>query len=668
MDKQIKNQVFESINKRSVLWIIACATIVMAPHFPHLPLWISSMAVICLLSRYVFHQQLAGKRVKWLVSIIAVLYALAILSYYHTLFGRDEGVALLVMMLALKVVEMKNVRDAFFILLLNYFVIITNFFFTQDLPIVAYMLLAVLINTLTLLELNHPYSAASLTSRLQYVAVLLIQSVPVMLILFVLFPRISGPLWALPKDATAGVTGLSNEMSPGKISKLIHSDAVAFRVRFEGEIPPMQLRYWRGPVMWHFDGRTWRPRMEIIQSKIDYSATGMPVNYSVTLEPHNERWLFALDIPATVPDNVTVTRDFQLLSVTPLRGLTSYKMSSYTNFQIGRTLPEFERQIALRLPIYGSPRARKLAASWREEAGGDEDVVKSALQYFHQQPFHYTLQPPLLMADPVDQFLFETKRGFCEHYASSFTVLMRAAGIPARVVTGYMGGEWNPIGNYMLVRQADAHAWTEVWLAERGWVRIDPIAAVSPERIEAGISAALSSEDPLPMFIRASYGGSWLNQVELAWDLLTFQWNEWVVSFGPEQQRQLLARLGFFEAKWQILAVLMVLTLAIVLAGYSVVFLWLNRNTEQDLVVKLYRQLCAKFGRIGLTRYMHEGPVDYAARIVGTRPDLNKQVAELFSLYTEIRYASRSQPENISRFHKLIKMLSVSPMPREKPA
>jgi transglutaminase-like putative cysteine protease len=351
-----------------------------------------------------------------------------------------------------------------------------------------------------------------------------------MLILFVFFPRVQGPLWGLPQDAYSGTSGLSNTMTPGSISQLILSDAVAFRVKFEGTIPKPNQLYWRGPVFWYFNGKNWLPGNKTPRNFFKYERLEKRVQYTVTLEPHNNHWLFVLDMPAMLPPESTGSNDYQVLSRTPVRSRMRYKMASYLSHKVGLDADEKELSRALQLPpdtnSGGNKRARALAESWRQDINSDEAIMRKALSMFRNQKFYYTLLPPLLGDNQVDEFLFDTLQGFCEHYSSSFVFLMRSAGIPARVVTGYLGGKINSVGNYMIVRQSDAHAWAEVWLKDRGWVRVDPTASVSPERLNSGIAAAVPYSDQLPMMARTEF--EWLRTMRMSMDAMANNWNQWV--------------------------------------------------------------------------------------------------------------------------------------------
>jgi transglutaminase-like putative cysteine protease len=489
--------------------------------------------------------------------------------------------------------------------------------------------------------ITHSSDERPVESHLRLAAVLLAQALPIMLVLFVFFPRVAGPLWGLPKDAYAGMTGLSDSMSPGAISSLAQSEATAFRVEFFGPAPAAELRYWRGPVLWHTDGRTWSPgrigsysrrQPETVQNR------GEALRYAVTLEGHDKPWLLALDLPAQISVRALYTVDFQWLSYRPVRERIRYEATSWPHYHTGPLEPQL-RKAALQLPADASPRARSLARDWRARADNDRAVVQQALAYFHAQPFVYTLQPPRLGEDPVDDFLFGTRRGFCEHYAAAFVVLMRSAGIPARVVTGYLGGEYNPVGDYWLIRQADAHAWAEVWLADAGWLRVDPTAAVAPERIEQSLDQDLQATGAPARFRLTETGlllSSW-RRLQFAMDAVNNHWNLWVLSYGPQRQLEMLAALGFKQASWRSMALMLLLLTGALLL---LIALWMlvKPPRPSDPLVQAWQRFCARLARLGTRRRANEGPRDFARRATAAHPELAAQVRSITELYIRLRY------------------------------
>lgn len=623
-----------------------------AAHLLRLPAWLGALIGIIVLWRLYLARRNLPSPGKWLLGLIAIAAAAGILLQYRTLLGRDAGVALLVVMLALKVLETRTQRDGILLGFLGFFLLVTNFLFSQTITTALYMLACawLLITVLIGMQFTGPWPGWRQPG--QRAGWLLVQAVPLMLVLFLLFPRIQGPLWGLPHDAYAGLTGLSDTMSPGSLNNLILSDAVAFRAAFRGRIPEARSLYWRGPVLWDYDGQTWTaPRFVFNANELPTGET--TIDYTVTVEPHNKRWLFALEMPTKRPPRAVATRDMQLLSTTPVRSRLRYDMTSQLQATYGADDDENVRRRALQLPAGYNPRTLRLAQELRRKFSDNRQLITAVLSDFRNENYVYTLSPPLLGQHAVDEFLFDTRRGFCEHYASAFTVLMRAAGIPARVVTGYQGGQINPVGDYVLVRQADAHAWTEVWLAGSGWVRIDPTAAVSPARVERGIASALPSSDALPMFIRGDF--EFLQRMRLTWDSVTYTWNQWVLGYNPERQRQFLTNIGFSDATWQKLAMILFVCGGLaVLAGTAFAFRDL-RATRQDAVRAAYDRFCRKLARRGLPRHPAEGPLDYARRAAHWKPDAAPAIATISARYVELRYGTTPEAQAVREFQDSVR-------------
>ena len=390
----------------------------------------------------------------------------------------------------------------------------------------------------------------------------MLQAVPVMLILFVLFPRIPGPLWGLPQDANSGMTGLGDSLQFGNISNLTQNSSIAFRVQFKGAAPAQNQLYWRGPVLWHQEDRHWTMSSSQIGLQPESLITqGTPIEYTITLEPHNRTWMLMLDMPTLIPADAKLTHDYSVVADKPVRTRTRYAGTSFNTYTLGANLGERERILSLQINEGENPKTVQLAKTWGVLSAADK--INIALNMYRQQPFVYTLRPPVLGDNPVDDFLFKSKRGFCEHYATSFVYLMRAAGVPARIVTGYQGGEFNPNGNYYIVRQSDAHAWAEVWLADKGWVRIDPTAAVSPERVESGLADALNDIDELPLMARNN--NAWLKKVYLNWDGVNNGWNQWVLGYDDKKQLDFLKKLSGKNVDLQSLLVWMMATITVVM-------------------------------------------------------------------------------------------------------
>ncbi|HEU0220388.1 MAG TPA: DUF3488 and transglutaminase-like domain-containing protein [Gallionella sp.] len=623
------------MNKSLIYGLLLSILMVTAPHADHLPLWVSALCAALLVWRAYLTYSDNPLPKRWLLLAITFASVGGILISFHTLFGREVGVTLLILLTMLKFMELRSPRDAAALVYLACFIIITNFFYSQSIPTALYMLATLLVIVTTWVHLHAQTIALKPRSRIA--ATLLLQAIPLTLVLFILFPRVQGPLWGLPQDAFAS-SGLDDKMAPGSLSRLILSDEVAFRVSYADKPPRREQMYWRGPVLWHFDGRTWTSGKTAFGAAPQFTETEQAIDYSVTLEPHNKTWLFALDVPDRISVPANLTYDFQVVQKEPVKARLRYEARSHLGYHAN--LREAERQIqrALQLPPSLNPQALQLATNWRANGANDAAVVRAALAYFNQQNFQYTLEPPPLGIHGVDDFLFETRQGFCEHYASAFVFLMRAAHIPARVVTGYQGGEFNAVGNYYIVRQSDAHAWAEVWLAGLGWVRIDPTAAIAPARVERGLSAAVANNAALPFMARNP--PQWLRNLRLNWDTLANRWNQWVLGYNSERQFAFLTRLGMESVTWQKMALNMVAGVGLLVALFALLMLRHLFKRQPDKVQAAWLKLCRKLAKAGLPRAAHEGAQDYAARIAAARPDLAETMRDIAARYSTLRYGT----------------------------
>lgn len=636
-------------------WLLATGLAAFLPLTPQVPPWLAAVTAAAFLWRAALawrHQPLPAR---WLLVFVTLAGAGGVLLQYRTLFGQHAGVALLLIFLALKQLEARTPRDGLAVVLLAYFLTLTQFFENQSILVGFTLIGTLLVATAALASLVAPQARPA--GLLKLAGTLLAQALPFMLILFVLFPRISGPLWGLPTDAHSGLSGLADNMSPGAINNLIQSDAIAFRVKFDGPPPERKDLYWRGPVLTRLDGRTWHPgnRRGAQQMSYQTRADSPEYAYAVTLEPHNKPWLFALEFPATLPPESFATADFQLHAKKPVRERRRYEMRSRT---LIRHAPE-DRKIlaeALILPAKLNPRALALGTGWREALPDASSRLERAVAFMRNQQLIYTLQPPLMGTDVADEFLFDHKRGFCEHFAASFVVLIRAAGVPARVVTGYQGGERNPVDDTWVIRQSDAHAWAEVWIEGRGWLRVDPTAASAPARIEQNLAAAVPFGDPLPFL--AGAGLDWLRDVRYRWWAASNAWNQWVLGYDPQRQRDFLEKLGMRAPDWRKMTAALALLcglLLLALAGWM-----LYRRPRLDPVERQWRKLSLRLGRHGLTRRPWEGPHDYAQRIGQAQPAIAAEIGRIAALYAGLRYGSLPS-HLIDELRRLVAALTLKP-------
>ncbi len=647
------------MNRRQQSWLLAAALAVLAPLAFDLPAWLCITSLLILSWRALTLWRRLPVPAHGLLLLLALAGVITIAAHYHTLFGRDPGIALLLLLLALKLMEANSLRDGHAAALLCYFLMLCQFPYAQSMVSAAMTLIAVVLTTAALVLLHHPRQAAPL----RLAASMLAQAALFMLLLFVLFPRIEGPLWGLPGDAYAGLTGLAETMTPGSISRLSRSEAIAFRAEFSTRQPPQDALYWRGPVLSRFDGSSWSAGRPDTGSTLPYAAGGGASDYTVTLEPHDKLWLFALELPGVIPADGLITRDYQLLAKAPVRARLRYAMRSYPEIFAGRDeSPENLRQ-ARQLPLGANPRARLLAQAWRAESGDDGPaLVRRMLDYYRSQDFSYTLNPPLLAENSIDAFLFESRRGFCEHYAASFVFMMRAAGLPARVVTGYQGGEINPVDHTLIVRQSDAHAWAEVWTRERGWWRVDPTAAVAPSRIEKNLAAALPENGPLLLLARPAF--LWLHEMRFRWEALANAWNQQVLGYNPRRQREFLSSLGMATPDWQRMVTVLGVLSSLLLCAFSA-WVLVERGQSRDPLQAAWNRLSNKLagrgprrvGGRGMARQNWEGPQDYAKRIGSALPEIAGEIFIIAELYQALRYGPVANPRKVQELNTLIRRL-----------
>lgn len=635
-------------------WVIGGLVLAVAPHVTHIAIWTLLIAAIATALRMTIEVKRWPLPPKWLRVVIAFVALLGVLASYRTLNGIDAGTALLVVMAGMKLLETTSTRDLAVVVFLSYFALFAAFLYNQDMLLLPYMVITAWLLTATLMRI-HQTEAMPVREAAGATAKMFLQALPLAVLLFLFFPRLPGQFWAVPARDKA-ITGLSDQMTPGDVSDLSISSAVVFRARFQGDLPPPRERYWRGPVLRQFDGRTWR-RAGTSFERQEITSYGPSYRYRITQEPQERNWIFALDM-VTGWDTRRAARgsDFQLVSrLGQMSVLTSFDLESSPGFAVTGSLSPQMRNWDTFIPASRNPRTQALAREMRERAGSDEAFIQSVLARFSSEEYFYTLEPPVLELDAVDDFLFNTKRGFCEHFASAFTAMARSAGIPARIVTGYQGGEFNPMGGYLMVRQSDAHAWSEVWLEGRGWQRIDPTAAIAPERIERGLDAALSAEEDVPG--RGLRNNAFLTKLRLTWDAANTFWNDEVVQFGEVQQRWLLQKLSIEDPRWEYLGGALVLTLIGFFAALSGYLAWKFKPLARDPVAHVYEQLCRKLAKLGLPRLAHEGPNDYVARVARERPGLAAQLGELRTVYISLRYGPTPLPTQLSRLKFLVNQL-----------
>jgi len=639
---------------RRLGWTAAALSVSVAPHLPRMPAWVSLLTLACIGWRML--AAVRGWKAPWqlLRLLMAVGGFIAVVATYGTVNGIEAGSALLVVMMDMKLLETWRRRDYQVLIFISYFLIMAQLLYEPSMWTLPFMIVAVWLSTTTLMQTVRQGPSIPAPRAARMVATMLLLSLPLMLILFLLFPRVPGPFWAMPTRG-GGISGLDDVMTPGSVNALSLSDAVAFRASFDGPAPPAIERYWRGPVLHVFDGASWREPGSRPWRPLEVPRSGPELSYQVTLEPSSRPWLLALDYPGEWSiSGAYLSSDYQLLARRPIEQLTGYSVVSYPDALAGAAISEREKAMNLSLPAERNPRALALAATLRGQHSGDGDYVQAVLDRFTLEPYVYTLRPPALRgSDPVDAFLFDTRRGFCEHFASAFAVLMRAGGIPARVVTGYQGGELNPLNNRMTVRQSDAHAWTEVWLAGAGWVRVDPTAAVAPYRIERSLADALPDSDLVPgRFMRSL---PLLVMLQQRWDALDSAWNEWVLAYGPDRQIALLRSLGFGNPDWRSLTAVLGVSVIVLLAGVAAWTAWRYRPPARDQVQRLYRRYLERLARRGIRRAPWEGPLVLADRAERALPAYAGAIRSITRSYVRLRYEAGASETELLKMQRLLR-------------
>ena len=589
---------------RDTLFLLMVITWVALPLAGQVPLWCSLMGA----GVVVWRGSLAWRNLPlpgtvWRLGLLALAVAATLFSY-KTLLGRDAGVTMVLVLLALKTLELRARRDAFVVFFLSFFLMLTQFFYSQSLLTAAAMLLALWGLLTALVNAHMPVGKPPLWTAARIAGGMTLLGAPIMVVLFMLFPRLA-PLWGLPGDAMAGRSGLSSSMTVGNIASLALDDSVAMRVRFDGSVPPQAEMYYRGPVLSQFDGQRWTgvAWLDLANRATTPQLTPQsdPFNYQITLEPNQQPWLLTLDATAQAPQVVgqtpRMTPDLQWVLTRPVTELLRYQVQSFTRYRAGPELALAQLRPNLALPFESNPRTQAWAQQLKQSYPDPNQRIDAVLTHLRTQGYLYTLEPGVYGRHSADEFWFDRKLGFCEHIAAGFVIVMRASGIPARVVTGYQGGERNPLDGFFTVRQSDAHAWAEVWLAGQGWVRIDPTSAVAPGR--TGTFQRLQT--PRGAVASALFGNV---NPELAlnlraiWDATNNRWNQWVLNYSQTRQLDLLKRLGFESPSWEDLIYL--LCTLVVLASLAGALWSAWERQHQDPWLRLLARARKALGRAGM--------------------------------------------------------------------
>ncbi|MBU2489407.1 MAG: DUF3488 and transglutaminase-like domain-containing protein [Proteobacteria bacterium] len=633
---------------------VAVATL---PHLFSMPGWVSAF---CLVSwGFLFLAPRRGWAMPgaWARRALAVTLAIAVVYRFQGLASYLAPVSLLSAMACLKLMEVHNHRDRMATVFMTFFLAVSSLLISKSLQLALYMVGSLVFTSAVLIQINHP--GGRMKSHLSLAARILVQALPVALLLFLAFPRFQGGLWGRAWDQRS--TGLSDTLTMGAFSSLAENNEPAFRVAFDTEPPPRRDLYWRALTLSRFDGKTWSSPT-VVPPMIHPVTGSRPVSCTVVLEPHSERWLMALDVPARAPEGAVLRSDFTLTANRRVQETFRYHTTSFlAPARLAESAGPF---LSLQLPPGGNPRARRLAAEWAGRAASPAQVADMAIAYFRKNDFVYTLAPGTLGRDPVDAFLFETRQGFCEHFAASFAFLMRAAGVPCRVVVGYQGAQKNPFGNYYIVRQSDAHAWTEIWLADRGWVRVDPVSAVAPARLNRDVRDLMDKKMFSLMYrwLRMGPLARPLEEFGFAWDLVNTRWREWVMDYTHKEQAGLLERLGISAKGWAGPAAALAGALALGAALATLLHFRSNwtQRPRPDRSRESWDRFCARMAQAGVARRPDEGPADFAWRVSQARPGLAAPVGEITDLYIALRYAGKEDPALSARFRDRVRTFSAA--------
>ncbi len=613
---------------RDTLFLLVVIAWVIAPQASVLPLWTSLMAGAVLLWRGMLAWTGRPLPHVWLLRLGLVLAVAGTLLTHRTILGRDAGVTLIVVLLALKTLEARAQRDALVIFFLGFFTMLSNFFYSQSLPTAVAMLVALLGLLTALINAHMPVGRPPLAQAMRTAGTLALLGTPIMVALFMFFPRVA-PLWGVPSDGLTGRSGLSGSMQVGNIAELALDERIALRLRFDDPayVPPQSVLYFRGPVLSRFDGREWQAepvREDLgLSSQTDMAANlqvqGTPLRYEITQEAHQRPWLLLLEATPVKPElpglSFSMAQDLQWLSARPLTDVVRLRAESYPQFRHGPQADTPRLRAFTRLPQDSNPRTLALAAQLLADpavaAGGTQAVVDAALQHLRTGGYTYTLEPGVYGEHTADEFWFDRKQGFCEHIASAFVVLMRAAGVPSRIVTGYQGGDRNPVDGYWTVRQSDAHAWSEVWMNERGWVRVDPTGAVAPGRVGA-FQRLQAPRGALANAVQTVISPDMAQRLRAVWEAANNSWNQWVLNYTQSRQLDLLRALGIDTPDWHDLArILAGLLAGSVLAG-ALWTLW--ERLQHDPWLRMLHHARSRLKRAGLTTPPSTPPRTLAAQ------------------------------------------------------
>ena len=646
------------IPRRPLLWLAAALLFTLPPMFGSLPSWVPLLFLIALAAK--FWMEPKGYRLRslvWKLVLVALILSLLFFSY-GSLRGIEPGVSLIVMLTSVKILEAHTAREFHIMIMVAWVLCLCGFFLSQNLAIALCLLIAFTLLLVALIQF-HRGSSFAFWPPVRTAGKLLAQAGPLIILLFLFFPRLSTGFRFQIAPQRGASAGFSDRLSPGSVSSLANSSEVAFRAEFpDGKIPPLRAMYWRGAVMWHGEGLEWEaPKAQVaLPSTSQGPPHGQALRQWITIEPHDASWMFALDWPANPPAGAKLVPGNYLLSNQPIHKPRRYEVVSYPEIPNNR-LHSREREPLLQVPADTNPAVRALAQSWSAEKAEPRAIVNKALGFFRTQGFRYSLSPGEYRKNDLEEFLFHRRLGFCEHYAASFATLMRLAGIPARVVTGYLGGEYNEIGHFFLVRQADAHAWCEVWFPDSGWQRIDPTAVVAPDRVNLGFNSFLERRgaagqlDSQSVLVRNLARWPIFGRARLGWQTLSYAWDTRVLSFDGDEQESFFASIGI-AGQGPIFFIIGTLAVTIALLALYAGWTHLRTRPRGDRVKIVYESFCRKTAKLGAPRDPSEGPLDFSRRATGLLPTESDRIRRIAKAYIALRYAPAPDPTMLEQFAK----------------
>lgn len=642
-------------NKNILIFLLTAIALIALPHINNVPAPIFGFFSLLLSWRFLTIWQAHWAPNRTLVFLITLSAIVLLVSQHQTIVGREAGSSVALTALGLKLMEIRQNRDLYVISFFSFVVAASLLLFEQSILMALYIFVVCTVLLSALISINNLQPQT--WSAIKTSALIIVQALPLAAVVFVLFPRMNAPRWMIFDEPNRATTGLGESMEPGSISQLGFSDELVFRVKFTGPPPPMGQRYWRGPVLSYTDGKRWSPIKNRFFQRFqdDIRFAGQSYQYKLMMEPQRNNWVFALDMPRNFdPAMLMRNGNYQLFSRVAATKRAEYQIISHLQYNTGY-ITRTEYQDNLQLP---KPASDRLQALVRQLHGFDqppETFINNVLTHFRTEKFFYTLTPPLMPANPIETFLFETRAGFCGHYAAAFVYLMRIANIPARVVTGYQGGELNKIGGFLEVRQANAHAWAEVWINNKGWLRVDPTAAIAPERVQQNVDIdrqiASGSISYVPINITESAGLQWLKQARQLWRNVDYNWQRWVVNYNQQNQSNFLASLGINSIKTMVYWLVGCIALiTCVMAG----FILYKKPRQKNKAIRIYLRFCRKLEKQGLTRKRTEGAQDFARRIIRNYPECEAKVMRITRLFIRINYRQQASEADLKQFNRLV--------------